>query len=447
MSSSSLQTRIRRIAGDRGADPLAALRAADAAAALQNNISPDTAVVWPDEAGGIAWEALTAGGRQAGELSDTAPRKIRMVFGPDGPADPALWKNIAGFLAERSVTLTLSILEDGVPKHSPDPVPEGVGEKPAVRILKWILKRIEPSIPEVPEQAASTEIRTSDRFILADAESLDRSLRLGSGSMAEPADLPDGFFQVAGRTPLRERLAAAEVLMLSGIVPVIPMSSGEVSESLDTVSRLAASKAPFAVSLSASWSSLSRFTGTGNLALLSPGNSDDRAAALQWIEESGVGAVILDPGKGAHPERRVFHRDWETGRGIIIRESLKGSAGRILLVVPGRSALIASKAADRLVKDNISVSVLCMRFLSPICDAPLESLVSDSDLVAVLEESGFPGDLRGRFLSLMARQNSRKLLMVPDGTDAPQLAVLASRELREQRLKRTVDDVKADRWR
>lgn len=467
---------IRKFTEEKGIDALLSLRAASPARDLASLISDGDVVLWPEYAGGLAWKALNLKLRPS--PAEETPGTIYLVFGPDGPAHQALWNKISRRIAESGINLVILVLTEAGRAEAPQ-ADETNSEKtggwlPA--FLYSIIEKLEStdshkkSSESVPHNKsaslavlpASEDCSGEAKSPLDDSGSSAESLVLlerediSSGNRLHSATL-SGFesglystdsdvFPLEGRCPLAERLLMTECLAVSGLLPIMPLRNTEIKRASGTVESLLSRKLNFVLTANADWSAVSGFRSISGLPILSPASPSDVVGAVSWIHKNGKAGLIIEPGNDAHAERNILKSPWESGKGIVLRESLKGSAGHILLIVPGKSAGLASKAADRLVRDNISVTILSMRYLEPIDTHQLFGLMETADITLVNENCEFPGDLKSTLAPVFLESGSDVRILSPV-PDAAALAEKASGLLREQRIRRTVDDVKADRWR
>ena len=260
--------------------------------------------------------------------------------------------------------------------------------------------------------------------------------------------LPDaGCVPVEGALSLATRFDIAECLAVCRFRPIVPLRPGEMKQASAVQEELKSRDLPIIWISDGTWAVSTAFCDGSDLAVLTPASEQDLAGALKWAAGQERSVLILPPGDGAHAERSVFRSNWETGGSVLVRESLKGSAGRLLLVAPGTMGREASRAVERLVRDNIAVTFLSLRFLQPLNSHDIETRMEQFDICLIAQPSEFPGDLRSTLAALAAADSDRRIVFAGAGQSAAELSELGSRLLREKRIQRTVDDVKADRWR
>jgi len=107
----------------------------------------------------------------------------------------------------------------------------------------------------------------------------------------------------------------------------------------------------------------------------------------------------------------------------------------------------ASKAAERLAKENFSVSVLSIRILKPLEISEIKNFIKDFDLVVVADPIDCPGGLKTSLGLDLLRSGVVPAVVSDSSMTGLSLAELASSAHRENRFLQTVDDVKKDRWR
>lgn len=496
MTSQQHLSSIRKISQEKGADPISAFAAASAARQLKRQINSGDTVIWPEAFGGIAWSALT---NQKAETPG-AGGTVYAVFGPEGPANPGLWKTITSRVRESGFHLELLVIgsadsaepagadtsditrcekpgysgPDSSASDSDDCGAEeqkssSVRDSVLVRMLKGLLARLEGREPSQatdgfeenihPESAdevnagakVSNGYTDSAKLVLSSSDSL-KAIARAYRSPSSPftfeslVDSPEYFF-LPGKTPVGERLSMARCIAAAGILPVVSLGTSEFLRVAHWLDSNTGNNFPVVYSVNEKSGSIVPFTSLSNINLLLPANSIDACGALEWVKANGGAAILVEPGSEPFPPRNAFRDSWETGRGVVVRESKKGNAGEVLLIVPGAYAKIASKAADKLVRENISVTLLSQRFLYPLDIRWLGEKTQTADLVVIAENISTAGDLKSRLTVGLHEDGLQNVILAPQGLDGSALADLTAREIREQRIRRTVDDVKADRWR
>jgi transketolase C-terminal domain/subunit len=125
----------------------------------------------------------------------------------------------------------------------------------------------------------------------------------------------------------------------------------------------------------------------------------------------------------------------------------KGSNGSILFIVPGIYAREAVKAADRLHKGDYSAAVMALRFIFPSDVRKLSDTAAPFDLVVIADASDGSGGMKADLGLELMNLNKLQVAVAGKYMKGKALGDFASRVFRENRFRRTVDDVKKDRWR
>jgi deoxyxylulose-5-phosphate synthase len=107
----------------------------------------------------------------------------------------------------------------------------------------------------------------------------------------------------------------------------------------------------------------------------------------------------------------------------------------------------AGKAADRLKKENYSVSVLALRFPWLQDAKRIKDFASFFDLVVVTDPSDKSGGMKAELGLELNSLRELHVAVTEKCMNGKELALYAAALLREDRFHRTVDDVKKDRWR
>jgi pyruvate/2-oxoacid:ferredoxin oxidoreductase alpha subunit len=131
----------------------------------------------------------------------------------------------------------------------------------------------------------------------------------------------------------------------------------------------------------------------------------------------------------------------------VVFETVGGTAGSILIAAPGYHAAEAVRAARMLGREKFSVTVISLRYLRPSRTVEILKAAENFDLVLFSDSGGGSAALfSSDVLRLIAAGREAVTISGPPG-NARTIADNAISALREQRFRRTLDDVREDRWR
>ncbi len=457
---------IRKQAELKGQDLILPLSLAGSARILADQISEKDCVVWSDQDGGLSWTALD---RPAG----TDHSSIDTVYSVRRSAEsiyPKIWNRLEKHMKDRGIRLKRIILSETIDiSTAVEPADSQSGaDGILLRILKQLVRKLttnftDTNAPAAVESAENSSeasrlnlwMKSDDREpFLYPAVTAGNHEEISSVFPALKSDLlsehtgkHSNLYLLDGKLPMEERFHLAECIAGIGCVPLVLIRSAEGAQAISQIESMRKRDLRVILSVKGLWEDVSPFCSLSDFPILSPASANDGFGGLSWLLENRQSGLIFESSHGSYTDRVIFKSPWKSGSGIVFRESTKGNAGKVLLIVPGDMAVIAAKAADKLVKDNISVSVLSMRFLSPLNKDELTKEVEKTDVCVVAESQSFTGDLRDRLSRYFQESVQVDMLMALPGCDASGLADTASNKLRENRIQRTVDDVKADRWR
>lgn len=112
------------------------------------------------------------------------------------------------------------------------------------------------------------------------------------------------------------------------------------------------------------------------------------------------GPVYLRLGKKGEPVVHATPPAFEIGRGIMLREG-----DDVALLSTGNTLPLAMEAAERLQAAGVSAGVVSLHTVKPLDDALLDSLFSQTQLVATIEEHGLIGGLGGAVAEWLCDRN------------------------------------------
>ncbi|MDF1566516.1 MAG: transketolase C-terminal domain-containing protein [Spirochaetaceae bacterium] len=437
MTFESLNESIISLAGNRGIDPRPALSASEAALSLRRKVTESDKVIWPVEQGGLAWEAVDKGRRTRG---DGGTARIFCVTFDGFAATPELWKRIDEAVSTQGRNVR-RILLAALPR-----TPGESGHRYPVFITR-ILERFFPLVRENESGFFSNDDTGVINFhhvaswpktdIKPRSFQWELPFSCGSWTGEKPIYLDQ-------KLEINERFLAARCLAAANLVPIMAVTGDEAVHAAYLVGQsaiprmifLSENHSPGAAILQAVTSS----------PILTPANDTDLAGGINWALEHQKSILMVQPGTAALSPRTVLKSDWQTGTGIIVKENVAGNAGKVLFIAAGHMAKEAVRAADRLIKIGFSVRVFSMRFICPVENDVLSAMAADYDLVIIVDTPG-EGKGLGWTVGLPLLENrSINAVIAASETDGKSLAELASKIHRENRFRRTVDDVKQDRW-
>jgi hypothetical protein len=243
---------------------------------------------------------------------------------------------------------------------------------------------------------------------------------------------------------INERFLAAGCVAAANLVPIMAVSGDEAVHAAHLIDQSAIPRVIFLTE--------NHDSGTAALQavipspILTPANDTDLAGAVNWAMMYQGSILMVHPGSAALPPRTVLKSDWQIGTGVIVKDSVDGDTGKVLFIAAGHMAKAAVKAADRLIKTGFSARVLSMRFIRPVETDELSAMAADYDLVIIVDTPGEGKGLGWTAGLPLLKNRSINAVIAESEADGKSLAELASTLHRENRFRRTVDDVKQDRW-
>jgi len=434
LTSNALSEKIIILARQLNKDPLLALRCIPAVSELAGIVEDGDIVIWPEDMGGLAWIAGGKPYRNKGSKAYT----VFCVFPDYTPYSEELWHGLdiaASSLNNRIITIRLnSVVSPAVQPRYP-------------RILQRLLDKF------FSAAAINTDKNRSNLFINP----------ISTKSYPEiDTQIPELFSKWLDKSirrvffnspiDLHQRIMAATAAATAGLLPMISLERGEAATASSLIMRFRDSlnekgKLKFLLSVEEDWGAVSIIKSVLDIPVLTPLSDADFQGALDWASESEKSIFLLAPGKSSLPVRALHKSSWESSEFLILKEKKDGSAGSVLLIVPGVYAREAGKAADLLHKKNFSIAVAALRFLPPVDLENLKKTAEQYDLVIVSDPSEIFGGFKAELgLSLMSLKDTH-IAVTDKYHNGKDLAMFAERLHREDRFHRTVDDVKRDRWR
>jgi 1-deoxy-D-xylulose-5-phosphate synthase len=124
------------------------------------------------------------------------------------------------------------------------------------------------------------------------------------------------------------------------------------------------------------------FRGAPGAAILSPASDSEMSAMLDWALEKAAGPAIIRYPKALCPEEKeAFSQPLEAGRGVFLSKG-----GTVCLAFTGSLYPQAARAAEILKEKNIQADLYNIRFLKPVDEEYLLSVLKEYKLVVFIEE-------------------------------------------------------------
>ncbi|RKX79274.1 MAG: hypothetical protein DRP70_03365 [Spirochaetes bacterium] len=434
MTSTALSEKILTLARKLNKDPSLALRCIPAVSELAGMVEDGDIVIWPEDMGGLAWIAGGKPYRNKGAKS----RTVFCVTPDYSPYSEELWHRLdtaASSLNNHIVPICLnSVVSPSIQPRYP-------------RILQRILDKFFSAI------ATDTEINLQNLSLtpisaVSNLETETQIPELFSIWLDKSARRVFLNFHVN----LHQRIMAATAAAYAGLHPLISLKRGEAATAASLIKTFTDTeykkgKLKFLLSAEEDWEAVSIIKAVLDIPVLTPLSDADFQGALDWALKSEKSIFLLAPGKHSLPVRALHKSSWESSKFLILKEKKDGSAGSVLLIVPGVYAREAGKAADRLYKNNFTVAVAALRITYPADLESLRNTAEQFDLVIVSDPSEKTGGIKAELgLSLMSLKDTH-IAVTEKYLNGKDLAGYAELLYREDRFHRTVDDVKKDRWR
>lgn len=443
MTSESLNESIISLAKNRGIDPRPALSASEAALSLRREVTQSDTVIWPVDQGGLAWEAVDKGRRTRG--NDGNARIFCVTF--DGfAATPELWKRIDKAVSSRGRNIRRILL---VPHHRTAEELEHRYPAFITRILERFFPSTNVHSDALSESGGCFSDEDTGGIIFQHVASWPKT---GIKPKRFRWDLPFSCGSWTGEKPvyldqnldINERFLAARCLAEANLVPIMAISGDETVQAAHLINQSAKTRVIFLTENHNSGTA--PFLAVMPSPILTPANDTDLAGAVNWAMTHQGSMLMVHPGSAALPPRTVLKSDWQTGTGVIVKDSVAGDTGKVLFIAAGHMAKESVRAADRLIKMGFSVRVLSMRFIRPVENDVLSAMAADYDLVIIVDTPGEGKGLGWTAGLPLLKNRSINAVIAASEEDGKSLSELASTLHRENRFRRTVDDVKQDRW-
>ncbi len=146
---------------------------------------------------------------------------------------------------------------------------------------------------------------------------------------------------------------------------------------------------------------VSFLSGIPEMTIMSPKNNVEFEDMLEFaVNEYDGPAAVRYPRGGACMELTEYRQNIEYGKAEIIYGSTEEKR-RVLLLAAGSMTDTAVKTADNLAGENISATVVNMRFIKPLDTKLLEKLIPNHDIIVTLEENVISGGISEQVASYM----------------------------------------------
>ncbi|MDR0324348.1 MAG: 1-deoxy-D-xylulose-5-phosphate synthase, partial [Treponema sp.] len=150
------------------------------------------------------------------------------------------------------------------------------------------------------------------------------------------------------------------------------------------------------------------FRSTPNMTILCPASEKEMRLLLDWSLEQTAPVIIRYPKIFCPAETEAFSQAVEKGRGVWLS---KGNAGQVCLVFTGSLFLQAQEAAGFLKEQNIEADLYNLRFVKPIDEEHLVSIINGYKLVVFIEEGIKDGGLC-EYAAALAQQTDCKTQII-----------------------------------
>ncbi|MDR2943326.1 MAG: 1-deoxy-D-xylulose-5-phosphate synthase [Treponema sp.] len=242
------------------------------------------------------------------------------------------------------------------------------------------------------------------------------AMQTGTGLTHFKTAFPDRFFD----TGIAEEHAVtfASGLAARGLRPVVAIYSTFIQRSVDQVIHdsalqnlpviFALDRAGFVGADGETHQGLfdiSLFRSSPNMTILAPASENEMRLMMNWALSKNEGPVIIRYPKAYCPaECPAFSQLVEKGRGVFLSGQRKG---RICLLFTGSLYKEALSAEEILKQREISAGLYNLRFLKPVDEDYIASLLNEYELAVFIEEGIKEGGF-GEYLTSLARLRNCK---------------------------------------
>jgi 1-deoxy-D-xylulose-5-phosphate synthase len=248
------------------------------------------------------------------------------------------------------------------------------------------------------------------------------AMEKGTGLGAFHNKFPNRFFDVG--IAEEHAITFAAGLALQGLHPVVVVYSSFIQRSVDQIIHdVALQKAPVTIVLDrAGFVSddgethqglfdIALFRGIPNITLLAPASALELQIMLSWAVTASVPCIIRYPKALCPQEQPAFLLPIEQGRGIFVR---KNTNATVCIMFTGSLYPQVMTATTMLVEEGIVADLYDLRFLKPIDEEYLSSVISKYSLVVCIEEGMKNGGF-GEYLVTMTERIAYNGTIIPMG--------------------------------
>lgn len=278
---------------------------------------------------------------------------------------------------------------------------------------------VAPLQEEVPIQNTRTFTEAFGTALCSLAEQNSRmvavcaAMEKGTGLASFHAAYPNRFFDVG--IAEEHALTFSAGLAVRGLRPVAAIYSTFIQRSVDQVIHdVALQNIPLIIALDRSGFvpddgethqglfDIALFRSVPNLSLLAPASAIELHSMLSWALQQQGPVVLRYPKALCPPETAAFKQLIVKGRGTLIRSK---SPASLCIAFTGGLYEAAANAAALLEQKNVHTDLYNLRFLKPIDEDYLESLMHSYDYFVCLEEGMKNGGFGEYLYSFAARKH------------------------------------------
>ncbi|HOJ98326.1 MAG TPA: 1-deoxy-D-xylulose-5-phosphate synthase [Termitinemataceae bacterium] len=251
------------------------------------------------------------------------------------------------------------------------------------------------------------------------------AMEKGTGLTPFRERFPERFFDVGIAESHGVTFAAG--LAANGLLPVVAIYSSFMQRAVDQVIHdVALQNLPVIFALDRSGVvpedgethqgiyDISLFRSVPHMALLAPATAGELEQMLRWALEQRRPVMIRYPKAPCPKEEETCMQPLETGRGAFVRRN----GGEVCLAFTGSLLPEALKAAEILDKEGIPLDLYNFRFIKPLDEVHLFSIIKSYRLFIIAEEGVREGGLGEHLVTRLSEigiETSCKVLGIPEG--------------------------------
>jgi len=242
------------------------------------------------------------------------------------------------------------------------------------------------------------------------------AMQTGTGLSAFEQAFPERFYDVG--IAEEHAVTFASGLAARGLRPVVAIYSTFIQRSVDQIIHDAAlQKLPVIFALDRAGFvgadgethqglfDISIFRSTPNMSILTPASENEMRLILNWALKNEKGPVIIRYPKAYCPEEiEAFSLPMELGRGVFVSKEKKS---KVCLAFTGSLYREVLEAAQILKKNGIAADLYNLRFLKPIDENYLVTLINSYKLTVFIEEGAREGGFSEAACALALRHKCR----------------------------------------